>query len=138
MTCRILGAQLQFFGSIEAYTDRHNIMLFLMRDTVRDHPVGFDKERRNIFDPEEDQLSEPEAPVDKDAKKVQELNGTENGEESKPAGVSSSRCARVGCIRKPRFDSRFCSDSCEVSALELDLLHSFQESSEIHPSVLRN
>ena len=136
-------------------------MLFLTRDTMRDHPVGFEKERRNIFDPEEDQLAEQEpepepelsngkdekSDADADSSKeagaakngtVTTEGGEVNGEESKPIDSSPSRCARVGCSRKPRFDSRFCSDSCGVSALEMDLLHSFQESSDIHPSVLRN
>lgn len=135
----------------EAYTDRHNILLFLMRDTMRDQPVGFEQERRNIFDPEEDKLEEPpeesEDQGDVDPGKgitaepkradSAEIAGT-NGEESKAAGSSRNRCARLGCNREPRFDSRFCSDSCGVSALEMDLLYSFQESSDIHPSVLRN
>jgi hypothetical protein len=122
-----------------------------MRDTVRDHPVGFERERKNIFDPEEDNLDaeiteataeKDDADPDKDITgeiKETESNGEhddESEEESKP--TPPARCARTGCNRRPRFDSRFCSDSCGVSALELDLLYSFQESSDIHPSVLRN
>ena len=47
-------------------------------------------------------------------------------------------CARNGCTKSPRFDSLFCSDSCGVSALESDLLRTFQYASDIHPSMLRN
>ena len=126
------------FNCEEAYTDRHNILLFLMRDTTKDHPVGFEKERRNIFDPEEDQLDEDD---EKDASGDKETN--EKRPENDKTGadatlLSSPQCARAGCAHSPRFDSRFCSDSCGVAALELDLLHSFQESSDIHPAVLRN
>lgn len=44
------------------------MLLFLMRDTARKHPVGFEKVRRNIFDPEEDKIvfgteAVPESPV---------------------------------------------------------------------------
>jgi hypothetical protein len=52
--------------------------------------------------------------------------------------VQQSKCARAGCVNRPRFDSMFCSDSCGVSALELDLLRSFQEGGDIHPSILRS
>jgi hypothetical protein len=38
----------------EGFTDRHNMMIFLMQDTMLPTPVGFEKERLNIFDPEED------------------------------------------------------------------------------------
>lgn len=31
------------------------MMLFLLQDTLREIPVGFEKRRRNIFDPEEDE-----------------------------------------------------------------------------------
>ncbi|CAB9516037.1 expressed unknown protein [Seminavis robusta] len=139
----------------ELYTDRHNILLYLMRDTTREHPVGFEKQRRNIFDPEED--PEPEQELTEEP--MQPPNGNDNlqpggdsseGETKPPADTpaadsrekpqveSKARCAREGCTRKPRFDSLFCSDSCGLSALEKDLLHSYEESSDIHPSVLRN
>ena len=123
---------------------------------MREHPVGFEKERRNIFDPEED--PEPEQPESKES--LQPPNGNDNsqpdGDTSEPEQESkqqadapppdvlempqeeSSQCARQGCTKKPRFDSVFCSDSCGLSVLELDLLHSYEESSDIHPSVLRN
>ena len=39
-----------------------------MRDTMREHPIGFEKERRNIFDPEEDPPSSDEAIVDQDGR----------------------------------------------------------------------
>lgn len=140
----------------ENYTDRHNILLFLQRDTMREHPIGFEQERRNIFDPEEDP-SFPEPPVQEAVEEqtqadVAETNPAANdaqevvvttaeasidGESAEPEKVRHI-CSRRGCLQQPRFDSLFCSDSCGVSSLELDLLHSFQESSDIHPSVLRN
>ncbi|KAL9178939.1 hypothetical protein ACHAXT_011912 [Thalassiosira profunda] len=57
-----------------------------------------------------------------------------------PAAETSSKkeevCARPGCTRKPRFDSRFCSDPCGVSLLEKDLLHTLQYANRLHPCVL--
>ena len=136
----------------ESYTDRHNILLFLMRDTMREHPCGFEhhERHRNIFDPEEDiALGQPIQALAVDGKngngapeceKEETETGAENsdGEPKQQPQRGSPLCAREGCSRKPRFDSLFCSDSCGVSALELDLLRSYQESSDIHPSVLRN
>ena len=137
---------------LENYTDRHNIFLFLMRDTMREHPIGFEKEHRNIFDPEEDpafleppvqeEAAAAKTDVDFDNTKpevipVTTAEASPDGETTKPENVRPV-CGRKGCLHLPRFDSLFCSDSCGVSALELDLLHSFQESSDIHPSILRN
>jgi hypothetical protein len=140
-----------------------------MRDTVKEQPVGFENERRNIFDPEEDEADMqhlPEELTDTGIEHVQEdsesnreqlvkiqansegevvpdvneeMSKTESDEKDQSTQkFQPSQCARSGCTSKPRFDSMFCSDSCGVSALELDLLRSFQESSDIHPSVLRN
>ena len=96
----------------EGQTDRHNMLLFLERDCRRANPVGFEKERRNIFDPEN------VLP-----------NYTENSQ--------ASLCVRPGCPMPHRFDSLFCSDACGVHVLERDLLNAFHEASDIHPSVLR-
>lgn len=41
----------------EGYTDRHNMILFLQRDTAKDKPAGLENEVRNIFDPDEDEIS---------------------------------------------------------------------------------
>lgn len=101
----------------ESYTDRHNMMLFLLRDTARKVPVGYDDIPRNLFDPAEDEPAESDDRV--------------NSEEG------SGLCARKGCIRNHRFDSLFCSDACGVMALEMDLLRSLQDASDVHPSVLR-
>jgi hypothetical protein len=46
-------------------------------------------------------------------------------------------CMRKGCVHRRRFDSLFCSDACGVLALEMDLLRSLQDASDVHPSVLR-
>ena len=39
--------------------DRHNMMLFLQNDTQKYNPAGFELPRRNIFDPDEDQVYVP-------------------------------------------------------------------------------
>lgn len=123
---------------------------------MREHPIGFEKDRRNIFDPEDDPPSSDDA-VDQ-GEKVQDAanqNDTKEQAHSLPELIAASpevpiedettskekappACARKDCTHKPRFDSLFCSDSCGVSSLELDLLYSFQESSDIHPAILRN
>jgi len=139
----------------EGHTDRHNMMLFLLQDTMKRHPVGFEARRRNIFDPEEDEIhgedKNPDTPrspasLSKDGEKTSSTEGSErsksdetNGEDDHSSRKKEpSRCARYGCSKKPRFDSLFCSDSCGVSALESDLLRTFQYASDIHPSLLRN
>lgn len=141
--------------SAEGHTDRHNMMLFLLQDTMKRHPVGFEARRRNIFDPEEDEIhgedKNPDTPrspasLSKDGEKTSSTEGSErsksdetNGEDDHSSRKKEpSRCARYGCSKKPRFDSLFCSDSCGVSALESDLLRTFQYASDIHPSLLRN
>jgi hypothetical protein len=153
-------------------TDIHNMILFLQNDTSKDHPVGFEKFRRNIFDPEEDPVSVvvedyksestfsdgstmTSADLDKDSELNGEaalmdtnieletipnnsnLNKKMRGEKS-AVHAESMRCVRKGCLQKPRFDSVFCSDSCGVSTLEMDLLHSLKYAQDIHPSVLRS
>jgi len=112
----------------EGQTDRHNMLLFLERDTRRAKPIGFEKNRRNIFDPEEMQHQHLH----------HSTTGASSNERSESLSVASeSLCARRGCAMKHRFDSLFCSDACGVSALEIDLLDAFHEASDIHPSVLR-
>jgi len=108
--------------------DRHNMMLFLQNDTSKLHPAGFEVPRRNIFDPEEDPIdvfSEEGSSMD-----VLDLPGSKTGK-------SDVICARMDCDKRSRFDSIFCSDSCGVSTLEKDLLHSLQFAANLHPSVLR-
>lgn len=102
----------------EAYTDRHNMLHFLMRDTVREKPVGFEKEFVNIFDPDNS-------------------FGTKESTQWKRQ-EKSSPCVRNGCFRARRFDSLFCSDACGVSVIETDVMESLFESSEIHPCILRS
>lgn len=109
--------------------DRHNMMLFLQNDTSKLHPAGFEVPRRNIFDPEEDPIdvsSEEGSSMD-----VLDLPGSKTGKSSDVI------CARMDCDKRSRFDSIFCSDSCGVSTLEKDLLHSLQFAANLHPSVLR-
>lgn len=139
-----------FLDLPEGHMDRHNMMLFLLQDTLREHPVGFEKRRRNLFDPAEDDSAAdtngkfecPESlaktiesvPRDGDSVSV-EAESTDDGSIKQS---QSTICCRNGCSQKPRFDSLFCSDACGVSALESDLLRTFQYASDIHPSLLRN
>jgi hypothetical protein len=140
----------------EGVTDRHNMMLFLMQETRGNGPVGYEKRRRNIFDPEDDEAPSEnqtedgeEATTKKDKDDLEEVAAdASTGRTPTPTSIRSSptngkrngndHCAREGCPSKPRFDSIFCSDSCGVWALELDLLHAFQYASDIHPSLLRS
>lgn len=154
----------------EGATDRHNMMLFLQQDVRADKPVGYEKRRRNIFDPEDDEVlpvASPESDQDNEdednnddggdyyhhsaaeesavveyayafgrrARKVKMNNNTATSNNSQN---TSRPCARKGCRFRCRFDSIFCSDACGVSGLELDLLHAFQYSTDIHPSLLRS
>lgn len=91
----------------ETYTERHNMLHFLMRDCAREVPIGFENQVTNILDPE-----------------------------VKPAVVTNP-CARVGCRSQRRFDSIFCCDGCGLSCIENDLRRSLVETAEIHPSLLR-
>ena len=151
------------------------MMLFLRRDTSREHPSGFEIPRSNFFDPNEDNSDDDTdgalhdgfiSKFQANAKDESDVEKEELGKST--VGVPSSQslssktqnecvkaiddpqlcvdeedssnqecCAREGCKRKPRFDSVFCSDSCGVSALEKDLLHSFEYAHSIHPSLLR-
>jgi hypothetical protein len=130
------------------------MMLFLLQDTMREYPVGFEARRRNIFDPEEDEMPceaidsdtphSPESPPD-EADKTAPVDGGDLDNVSEADDDDAARrkkeptvCSRNGCAKKPRFDSLFCSDSCGVSSLESDLLRTFQYASDIHPSLLRN
>eukprot|EP00804_Cyclotella_cryptica_P013517 CCRYP_017226-RA/>CCRYP_017226-RA protein AED:0.01 eAED:0.01 QI:676/1/1/1/1/1/2/142/1007 len=156
----------------ENMTDIHNMILFLQNDTSKDHPVGFEKFRRNIFDPEEDPVSglvedhksestfsDGSVMQNADMDEESELKGeaalmdtyielqpiTNNSqlnltkkEETSRVHSESMDCVRKGCQQKRRFDSVFCSDSCGVSTLEMDLLNSLKYVQDMHPSVLRS
>jgi hypothetical protein len=134
--------------------DRHNMMLFLQNDTIKEHPAGFEVTRRNIFDPEEDPVGmaklEGNASSVPDTGKQMEValssmkgivtsnfmeNNVREGLGNNKDVNTTQVCSRLGCKRKPRFDSIFCSDSCGVSTLETDLLRTLQYASKIHPSV---
>jgi hypothetical protein len=128
----------------EVFTDRHNMLLFLMRDTAKQHPVGFEGHRVNIFDPAEDEIIRVEDADGHEALEQAPTNGStlnggnDAGTEGKEGECENETCVRPGCCLKPRFDSLFCSDSCGISVLETDLLRTFQDASDIHPSVLRH
>jgi len=124
-------------------------MLFLLQDTLRDDPVGFEKHRRNIFDPAEDDVSqshlrnklsdEEEKLPSAESNKVTDDDETDgDGNDDESSFNAENSCARSGCKSKRRFDSLFCSDSCGLSCIEKDLLRTFQYASDIHPSLLRN
>jgi hypothetical protein len=128
--------------------DRHNMMLFLQSDTTKMHPAGFEIPRRNIFDPEEDLVRDAEHPVVAKSAKGRVERTCHPRSTSDHATDSSSAfsnnasnapqaCAREQCNNRPRFDSIFCSDSCGVSTLEVDLLRSLQYASKLHPAILR-
>ena len=127
----------------EGQTDRHNMLLFLMRDTKKPMPAGFEKEYRNLFDPcysdeEFDRLGYTPS-IRRSENHKQKKQGAEEGNEGDVEDVKERpKCLRDGCPHQARFDSRFCSDGCGVHVLELDLLQAFYESNEIHPSVLRS
>jgi len=118
----------------EGAMDRHNMMLFLMNDTNKQHPAGFEVSRRNIFDPEEDPVicTPANSSVGETAP-----NGSKDEDTTTEKKVKDNKCSRQGCNLKPRFDSRFCSDSCGVACLERDLLESLKYANKLHPSVLR-
>jgi hypothetical protein len=130
--------------AIEGHMDRHNMMLFLLQDTLRKDPVGFEKRRRNLFDPEEDMpsdalMNESDQSASRDVRDDSIRGDTmSEGEGDDDDKKKNTTCSRAGCGKKPQFDSLFCSDSCGVSALESDLLRTFQYASDIHPSLLRN
>lgn len=135
----------------EGVTDRHNMMLFLQQDSRRDKPVGYEKQRINIIDPEDDevpvmgsqlelaaleeQMHSHEAAVTPDEEVGRRISAALRTNNT--IAAPTTHCVRVGCPRKPRFDSIFCSDACGVSALQMDLLHAFQYANDIHPSLLR-
>ena len=104
------------------------MLVFLMQDTKRETPVGFEKTRRNIFDPQDDDDSEGKEGADPE----ESNNGKKKGK------IIGPICIKKGCCKPARFDSIFCSDACGVSTLESDLLRTFFYSSDIHPSSLRH
>eukprot|EP00536_Pseudo-nitzschia_multiseries_P004682 jgi/Psemu1/323564/estExt_fgenesh1_pg.C_790024 len=145
----------------EGHTDRHNMLVFLMQDTLKNNPVGFEKHRRNIFDPEDDDDDDENDHESEGEGEGEVPSGSEEDEDSDKKSVVLSEmeqksrhsvddseknskkdecsvCARKGCKKAARFDSIFCSDACGVSVLESDLLRTFFYSSDIHPSSLRH
>ena len=127
------------------------MLVFLMQDTLKDNPVGFEKRHRNMFDPEDDDDGESEGDVpsgseDKNSNKKSTILpendqksciDTDDSQNSTKKSEHAT-CLRKGCKKGARFDSIFCSDACGVSVLESDLLRTFFYSSDIHPSSLRH
>ncbi|KAL7575944.1 hypothetical protein ACA910_000740 [Epithemia clementina (nom. ined.)] len=129
----------------EGQTDRHNMLLFLMRDTKKPVPAGFEEEHKNLFDPcyndeEFDSLGyKPTIRRSDSQKQKKPAAGDSTTDDGGDPNTDEKReCLRENCNKTARFDSRFCSDGCGVHVLELDLLQAFYESNDIHPSVLRS
>lgn len=127
--------------------DRHNMLLFLQQDTGKERPVGFERPRRNLFDPEDDHATcvpnyEPQQETESHGSNDRHDDDAEDSYDDEEDCNRNERkrraCARSGCHDKPRFDSIFCSDSCGVSALEFDLLRAMEYGGDIHPSLLRS
>jgi hypothetical protein len=127
------------------------MMLFLLQDTLREYPIGFEKRRRNLFDPAEDDgtpdstneksegTESPSTPTESALGEADAVSGeAETNDDESKIMKRNNVCSRSDCSQKRRFDSLFCSDACGVSALESDLLRTFQYASDIHPSLLRN
>ena len=139
------------------------MLVFLLQDTLKKAPVGFERNRRNIFDPEDDPEDDDASEVsvgsesDEDqgtdkkllaipddehnsasSQRVQEVGGKNVHDREKSAKKECATCKRKECTKVARFDSLFCSDACGVSSLESDLLRTFFYSSDIHPSSLRH
>jgi len=112
----------------ESYSDRHNMLLFLMRDTARDAPIGYENEPKNLLDPADDDAFADE----------NEESKTETAKDTAADAPQPPTCARSECCRRRRFDSIFCSDGCGVLALEVGLMRAIQEAEDIHPSALRH
>ena len=135
----------------ESFTDRHNMLLFLLRDTSKPKPAGFENQIKNIFDPAEDgdDLDDDleaekdiswlpgNRPKNEETASAAASPADATGETANASSVSET-CSRPGCDRRRRFDSQFCSDACGVVTLELDLLRTLQDAQDIHPSVLRH
>lgn len=139
----------------EGFTDRHNMFLFLHRDTGKEKPPGFKDEIRNIFDPADNEVDTDElglnpqmngndsaieaAAAAKDTMSCDEREDENDATEGATSFMAApiEMCVRSGCERRQRFDSRFCSDACGVATLEMNLLRTLQDASDIHPSVLR-
>ena len=137
----------------EGHTDRHNMFVFLQRDTAKEKPAGFEKEMKNIFDPADDEsndVDQQELWSEFEAQTVNvEDQSTINDDQTQMCHTLSTTsptsipmvnnfCVRLGCNRLSRFDSRFCSDACGVSTMEVSLMHAIQDASDLHPSVLRH
>jgi hypothetical protein len=137
----------------EGFTDRHNMLVFLQRDTSKEKPAGFEEETRNFFDPADDCDIDTEPPMlsvasdvvtpMKNDKKLNDEDdidvvSAESGTSPSFGNPGKMECVRIGCEGRRRYDSRFCSDACGVSTLETSLLRALQDASDLHPSVLRH
>eukprot|EP00522_Entomoneis_paludosa_P015587 CAMPEP_0172446720 /NCGR_PEP_ID=MMETSP1065-20121228/6262_1 /TAXON_ID=265537 /ORGANISM="Amphiprora paludosa, Strain CCMP125" /LENGTH=923 /DNA_ID=CAMNT_0013197909 /DNA_START=63 /DNA_END=2834 /DNA_ORIENTATION=- len=121
----------------EGQTDRHNMLLFLTRDSKRPMPVGLEEERKNLFDPCHSDEAFDSRGYTSIARRPDKQGNLKSGDDEE---VEQERpeCMRPDCTNRSRFDSKFCCDGCGVHVMEVDLLRAFHESNDIHPSVLRS
>jgi hypothetical protein len=129
------------------------MMQFLLHDSRKEYPAGFEKHLRNLFDPYDDEDVENGenylvASAPNPAQDEEEMEAQVGLVGRRPPALierfaddmdseAEEICARRGCCKKPRFDSVFCSDPCGVAALEYDLFRSLQLAEEMHPSLMR-
>jgi hypothetical protein len=111
---------------VEGLTDRHNMLIFLLQDTIRCKPVGFESSRKNIFDPEEEDNEIPGPDSD------------DNGESSCGEDQSPNTSEPDDAEKKPFFDpTQELSESNESQTKEsLDGDESQDEESPIPESCL--
>lgn len=119
------------------------MMLFLLQDTLKDVPVGFEKRRRNIFDPAEDDVASDDGDGSISLDGFSPLYAAASKNSDYQEGGGGKRdvravCIRKDCCNKSRFDSVFCSDGCGVACMEADLLRTFNYVSDVHPALFRN
>lgn len=140
---------LQYLQDSEVKCDLHNAILFLQRDSQREHPTGHETPLFNLFDPEDDSLrililKEKNGSIDdinESSDEENEIIGGENDLESTKDEKSkdlAALCMRTGCKRSARFDSHFCTDACGILTMELDLLQTLKLAEQVHPSNLRH
>ena len=105
------------------------MLVFLLNDTQKTKPTGYEDEHTNLFDPADDK---------DEVVKQERKEGQQDTLDSDRREISHATCLRPACGKAPRFDSLFWSDACGVCTMETDLRRTFQYSSEMHPSSLRH
>ena len=109
----------------ESHTDRHNMILFLQRDTLKSKPVGYESCRRNFFDVEEvhDTIDDDSFTSDIISLKSKEV--IRGSLLKKVSGPSSPKCVN---LEKSEYDAD--SKSCSTTTGLQDLNHTRNKSSK--------